>query len=51
MDLYHIYSVIKYKYAGVISDRNALAVDRQRRLDHHLPSLDQLGSFPDPFLK
>jgi hypothetical protein len=29
MDLYHIYSVIKYKYVGINDKRNALAVDRQ----------------------
>jgi hypothetical protein len=33
MDLYHIYSVTKYKYAGVTDERNAPAVDRQGRLD------------------
>jgi hypothetical protein len=26
MDLYHIYSAIKYKYAGVTDERNALAL-------------------------
>jgi hypothetical protein len=36
------HSVIKFKYAGVIDERNALAVDRQGQLNHFLPSLDQL---------
>jgi hypothetical protein len=26
MDLYHIYSIIKYKYVGVTDERNALAL-------------------------
>jgi hypothetical protein len=29
MDLYHTYSVIKYKYIGITDERNALAVDGQ----------------------
>jgi hypothetical protein len=33
MDLYHIYSVINYKYIDVTDERNALALDRQGRLD------------------
>jgi hypothetical protein len=41
MDLYHIYSVIKYKHIGITDKRNALAMDGQGQLDH-LPSLDQL---------
>jgi hypothetical protein len=46
MDLYHIYCVIKYEYVGVSDERNALAVDRQGRLDHPLSSLDQLEALP-----
>jgi hypothetical protein len=49
MVLYHIYSVIKYKYVGVTDVRNALAVDRQGRLDHLLPSLDQLEALQISF--
>jgi hypothetical protein len=41
-DLYHIYSLIKYKYFGVTEERDALAVVHQCRLDHHLPFSDLL---------
>jgi hypothetical protein len=42
MDLYHIYSVIKYKYMSIADEVSALPVDHQGRLDHLLLSLDQL---------
>jgi hypothetical protein len=42
MDLYHIYSVIKYEYVGVTDKRNTLAVDHQGQVNHPLPSMDQL---------
>jgi hypothetical protein len=29
MDVYHIYSVKKYKYIAITDERNALAVDPQ----------------------
>jgi hypothetical protein len=49
MNLYHIYSVIKCKYVGITDEKNALAVDHQGRLDHLLPSLDQLKALEISF--
>jgi hypothetical protein len=39
MDLYHIYSVVKYKYIGITHERNSLAGDHKGQLGHHLLSL------------
>jgi hypothetical protein len=47
MDLYHIYSVTKY--SGVTDERDALAVDREHRLDHLLPSSEQLEALQISF--
>jgi hypothetical protein len=49
MDLYNIYSVIKYKYAGVTDERNVLAVDYYGQLHHHLPYLGSIGG-PSGFI-
>jgi hypothetical protein len=42
VDVYHIYSVIKYGYIRVTGQRNTLDVDFQGRLDHLLPSSEKL---------
>jgi hypothetical protein len=47
MDLYYIYSVIKY--AGVTDMTDALVVDRERRLDYLLPSSEQLEALAISF--
>jgi hypothetical protein len=49
MDLYQIYSVMAYKYIGVTDERNALAVDCQGELDHHLPHLNRLKAMQNSF--
>jgi hypothetical protein len=41
MDLYHIYSVRKYKDINITGKMNILALYHHSRLDHLLPSLDQ----------
>lgn len=38
MDLYHFYSVIKFKYVGVTDERNILTVDLQGLLDIQIPT-------------
>jgi hypothetical protein len=45
VDLYHIYSVIKYTYIHVTDEKNSQAIDRQVQLEHILSSLDQMEVF------
>jgi hypothetical protein len=50
LDLYHIYSIIKYKYFGVTEEKDSLAVVHQGRLDH-LPFFGLVGGSSDFFFK
>jgi hypothetical protein len=45
VDLYRIYSVIKFTYIHVTDEKNSQPVDRQVWLDHILSSLDQMEVF------
>jgi hypothetical protein len=51
MELYHIHSVIKYKYVDVTDESDALAVDHQGETESSSAIFGSIGGCSDFFLK
>jgi hypothetical protein len=50
MDLYHVYSVIKYKYVDVTDEKDTLGAVCEGRLNHLLQPSDRFETLPIYFL-